>query len=82
LLGLDARGRARVFSVDEKHDGLHEPIFDVDAGPVVHYVLGPMVVTGHAGWSSVVIQGPQGSVRPTNDVLHGVSGLLSAGFTL
>jgi hypothetical protein len=81
-LGLDARTRARVFTSDEKHDGIYEPIFDVIAGPVAHYVLGPVVITGHAGWSSVVVQGPQSSARPTNDVRHGASALLAAGFVL
>jgi hypothetical protein len=81
-LGLDARGRARVFSTDEKHAGNYEPIFDVVAGPVAHYVLGPLVLTGHAGWTSVVVQGPQGSPQPTSNLRNGVSGLLSAGFAL
>jgi len=82
LLGLDARGRARVFSTDEKHTGIYEPIFDVVVGPVAHYVLGPLVLTSHAGWSSVVIQGPQGAPQPTNDVRNGVSALASVGFAL
>lgn len=81
LLGFDARGRARVFSTDEKHNGSYEPILDVLAGPVAHYVLGPLVLTGHTGWSSVVIRGPQGA-RPTNDLRQGVSGIISAGFAL
>jgi hypothetical protein len=81
-LGLDARARARVFSTDEKHAGNFEPIFDVVAGPVAHYVLGPVVLTGHAGWSSVVVQGPQGSPQSTSDLRNGLSGLLSAGFAL
>lgn len=81
-LGLDARGRARVFTTDAKHDGSYAPTFDIVAGPVAHYLLGPVVLTGHAGWSSVVVQGPQGSPQSTSDARHGISGLLSAGFAL
>ncbi|HMI82762.1 MAG TPA: hypothetical protein VK550_01650 [Polyangiaceae bacterium] len=80
--GLDARLRALVYSSDEKHNGTSEPVLDIAVGPLMHYVLGPIVVTGQAGVSATAIEGPHGSPRPTRDVRYGALGLLSAGFAL
>jgi hypothetical protein len=82
FVGLDARLRALVFSSDAKHDGMFEPVVDLAVGPLVHYVLGPIVLTGQTGMSALVIEGPRGSARPTRETRYGVLGLFSAGFSL
>jgi hypothetical protein len=82
LLGADARLRALVFSSDEKHDGITEPVVDLAFGPVAHYVLGPVVLTGQAGASALAMRGPHGSTRPTTAMQYGALGLFSAGFAL
>ncbi len=59
-----------------------EPVLDVAAGPLAHYVVGPLVLTGQVGAAALVIEGPHGSARPTRDTRYGVLGLLSAGLSL
>jgi hypothetical protein len=82
FVGLDARLRTLVFSSDKKHDGMFEPVIDLAVGPLVHYVLGPIVLTGHAGLSALAIDGPRGSAQPTRETRYGMLGLFSAGFAL
>jgi hypothetical protein len=82
FVGFDARLRALVFSSDKKHDGISEPVVDLAVGPLAHYLLGPVVLTGQAGMSALAIEGPHGSARPTRETRYGVLGLFSAGFSL
>jgi hypothetical protein len=82
FVGADARVRGLVFSSDQKHAGITEPVFDAALGPLAHYVLGPVVLTGEAGVSALALRGPHGSIRPTTEVQYGVLGLFSAGFAL
>jgi hypothetical protein len=82
FLGADARARALVFSSDEKHDGITEPVFDLALGPVAHYVLGPLVLTAEAGMSALALRGPRASLRSTTEAQYGALGLFSAGFAL
>jgi hypothetical protein len=81
LVGADARARALVSS-DKKRDQLTEPVFDLALGPVAHYVLGPVVLTGEAGMSALALRGPRASIRSTTETQFGVLGLFSAGFAL
>jgi hypothetical protein len=82
LVGIDARARGLVFSSDSKHQGLSEPVLDVAAGPLAHYVLGPFTLTGHLGMSGLAIEGPRGSVHDKKEMRYGVIGLLEAGLSL
>jgi hypothetical protein len=82
MLGADARMRALVLDSDEKHNGMTEPVLDLAFGPVAHYVLGPVVLTGQAGLSALALKGPHGSIRPTIEMQYGTLGLFSAGFAL
>ena len=82
FVGLDARWRALVFSSDAKHIGMSEPVMDLTVGPLAHYVLGPVVLTGQAGLSALAIEGPRGDAHPTREARYGVLGMFSAGFSL
>jgi hypothetical protein len=82
FVGIDARGRALVFSSDAKHNGISEPVLDIALGPLAHYILGPVVLTSQIGMSALAIEGPHGSTRPTIDMHYGMLGLLSAGLSL
>jgi hypothetical protein len=82
FVGLDARGRAPVFSSDAKHDGMIEPVFDAVVGPFGQYLFGPVVITGQLGLSALVIEGPRASTQPTREAHYGPIGLLGAGLSL
>jgi hypothetical protein len=81
LLGADMRARGLVFSSDEKHDGVTEPVFDLALGPVAHYVLGPVVLTSEVGASALAMRA-HGSVQPATEMKYGLLSLFSAGFAL
>lgn len=48
-VGIDARGRFDLGSKREKLLATREPTFDLDAGPVLHWALGPVALNAHAG---------------------------------
>jgi hypothetical protein len=81
FVGVDARARALVFSSDEKHDGVTEPVFDVAAGPLAQYLVGPVALSGQAGLSAVRFE-THGPLPPPSDTRYGVMALLSAGLSL
>jgi hypothetical protein len=55
--GVDARGRVGLSSAGEPEPKRDEPLFDVDAGPVLNVVLGPVVLGAHAGLSVLEFEG-------------------------
>ena len=79
--GIDARARSLVFSSDEKHDGLTEPVIDFLVGPLVHYLVGPVALTGQVGMSTVVSE-THGAAQSQKSTKVGPFGLLSAGLAL
>ncbi|HEX9295230.1 MAG TPA: hypothetical protein VF881_05330 [Polyangiaceae bacterium] len=82
LVGVDARARMLVFSSDTKHGGIAVPMFDMAAGPLAHYVRGPIALTTQVGLSALATEGVPGSIQPTAQMRYGVFGLVSAGFSL
>lgn len=57
-LGLDGRGRVDLGLEDEGASGAHgEPLYDIDAGPVLDLALGPVVVGLHGGVAALSYAG-------------------------
>jgi hypothetical protein len=81
LVGLDARARALVLSSDEKHNGVTEPVFDIAAGPLAQYLVGPVALSGQVGMSAVRFE-THGAPHASNDMRYGFLGLLTAGLSL
>jgi hypothetical protein len=55
--GFDARGRVGLSPEADTEAGRAEPLFDVDAGPVLNVALGPLVLGAHAGLSALEFAG-------------------------
>ncbi len=81
FVGADARARMLVFSSDTKHGAIAQPVVDVAAGPLAHYVLGPMVLTSQVGVSALATEGP-GSLRAASEMRYGMLALITVGFSL
>lgn len=52
-LGLDSRARIDLGSRRAKLLASREPTFDLDAGPVATWLLGPIALSGHAGLAAI-----------------------------
>jgi hypothetical protein len=52
-LGLDARGRFDLGSNDDHLKAKNEPVYDLDAGPVLTATLGPVALNLHGGVSVI-----------------------------
>jgi hypothetical protein len=80
-VGFDGRARALVFSSDEKHDGLSEPVLDFSAGPLAQFLVGPVALSGQFGVSAVRYA-THGMVPRSSETRLGPMALVGAGLFL
>ena len=71
--GLDSRVRFDLGSRRAKLQASREPTFDLDAGPVVMWLLGPVALSGHAGAAVIRLVG-----EPAHAGLVALAGLGTA----
>jgi hypothetical protein len=71
--GLDSRARFDLGSQRAKLQASREPRFDLDAGPVVMWLLGPVALSAHAGAAVIRFDG-----EPTQAGLLALAGLGTA----